>query len=96
MEGECASVYLEENVGTHGFAVSDDGLFIRAFSVPAIQFDAPVTRHSGSGSDKVDEGEREKEGKRETCIRPGVSGGTSQRWIYHQTVCRTSRCCATS
>ena len=32
----------------------------------------------------------------ETCIRPGGSVGTFQRWIYHRTVCRTGRCCATN
>ena len=34
--------YLEENVGTHGFTVSDDRLFIWTFSVPTIQFDTSI------------------------------------------------------
>ena len=38
--------YLEKNVGTHGFAVSDDWFFIGTFAVPTIQFDAPVTFNS--------------------------------------------------
>ena len=31
--------HLKENFSAHGFAVSDDGLLIAAFAVPAIQFD---------------------------------------------------------
>ena len=37
-----AAAYLEENFGAHGLAVSDDGLFVTAFAIPAVQLDASI------------------------------------------------------
>lgn len=34
----CVCVYLEEDVCTHGLAMSDDGLLVLSFPVPAVQF----------------------------------------------------------
>ena len=35
-------VYLEQDFSTHGFAVSDDGFFVAAFAIPAIELDTSI------------------------------------------------------
>lgn len=35
--------YLEQNFSTHGFAVSDDGLFVAAFAIPTIELDTSTS-----------------------------------------------------
>ena len=86
--------YLEQNFSAHCFAVRDDGLFVAAFAVPTVQFDAPSRNVSSTlaitfAAELIIVHQI-------TCILPAAFDGTFPPKTCHQTVFQTDTCCATS